>query len=166
MVDKFVPHKIPSTRYNAPWINTAMRRLSGKKHRLFKKARRSHGKHRDAMWAWYKSCKTCFNPGMKQARDCHLNNIISSAFDDTNTKPFWKFVRSKRCDNTCIAPLGDSGHLHTDSQSKANILNNQFTSVFKIEDISDIPVPSGPSYPSIPEFEINVCGVQKLLHTI
>ena len=50
--------------------------------------------------------------------------------------------------------------------SKANLLNNQFTSVFNIEDTSDIPVPSGPSYPSMPEFEINVCGVQKLLHTI
>ena len=89
---------------------------------------------------------------MKQARDYYLNNIISSAFDDTNTKPFWKFVRSKRCDNTGIAPLKDSGRLHTDSQSKANILINQFTSVFNKEDISDIPVPSGPSYPSMPEF--------------
>ena len=166
MVDKFVPHKITSTRYNAPWINTAMRRLSRKKHRLFKKARKSHGKHRDVMWARYKSCKASFNTGIKQARDYYLNNIISSAFDDNNTKPFWKFVRSKRCDNTGIAPLKDSGRLHTDSQSKANILNNQFTSVFNIEDTSDIPVPSGPSYPSMPEFEINVCGVQKLLHTI
>ena len=166
MVDKCVPHKIISTRYNAPWINTAMRRLSRKKHRIFKKARKSHGKHRDVMWARYKSCTACFNPGMKQARDYYLNNIISSAFDDTNTSPFWKFVRSKRCDNTGIAPLKDSGRLHTDSQSKANLLNNQFTSVFNIEDINDIPVPSGPSYPSMPEFEINVCGVQKLLHTI
>ena len=93
------------------------------------------------MWARYKSCKASFNTGMKQARDYYLNNIISSAFDDNNTKPFWKFVRSKRCDNTGIAPLKDSGHLHTDSQSKANILNNQFTSVFNIEDTSDIPVP-------------------------
>ena len=103
---------------------------------------------------------------MKQDRDYYLNNIISSAFDDNDTKPFWKFVRSKRRDNTGIAPLKYNGRLHTDCQSKVYTLNNQFTSVFNIDDTGDIPVPSGQSYPSMPEFGINICDVEKVPHII
>ena len=65
-----------------------------------------------------------------------------------------------------IAPLEDGGHPHTDSQSNADILNNQFTSVFNIEDPNIIPVPSGPPYPFMPDFVDNVCGMQKLLHNV
>ena len=47
------------------------------------------------MWALYKSCKSQFNTSMKQARDNFINNIISTAFEESDSKPFWKFIRSK-----------------------------------------------------------------------
>ena len=68
------------------------------------------------MWARYKSCKASLNTGMKQARGVFLNNIISIALDENDTKPFRKFVRE---DNTGIAPLKDGVRLRTVSQSKA-----------------------------------------------
>jgi len=40
---------------------------------------------------------------MKQAKEQFVNSIISSAFDDNDTKSFWKFVRAKRCNNNGIA---------------------------------------------------------------
>ena len=48
---------------------------------------------------------------------------INSAFIDNDTKPFWKFVKAKRCDNNDISPLKEGGWLFCDSQSKADILN-------------------------------------------
>ena len=166
IVDNFIPSKMSSTRYNVPWLTTSMKRLSRKKKRLYKKAKKSHGKQKDTIWARYRSCKSTFNKGMKEAKEHFISNIITDAFQDNNTKPFWKFVKSKRSDNTGIPPLKEDGRLYSDSKSKADILNRQFTSVFTREDTSNIPTPTGPPQPSMPDIEVEVRGVQKLLSNI
>ena len=109
LVDKYVPSKTLSTRYRVPWLTNVMKRLSRKKKRLYTRASRNHGKLRETLWSRYKTCKAEFNKGMKQAKEQFVNNIISSAFDDNDTKPFWKFVRAKRCDNNGIVPLKTDG---------------------------------------------------------
>ena len=38
-MDKFVPHKVTSSRYNVPWFNKTHRRLCRKKQRLYNIAR-------------------------------------------------------------------------------------------------------------------------------
>ena len=56
-------------------------------------------------------------------------------------KRFWGFIKSKRCDNTGVAPLKHqtSGITYSDNKAKANILNEQFSSVFnKNEDKDNI----------------------------
>jgi len=103
---------------------------------------------------------------MKQAKEQFVNNIISSAFDDNDTKPFWKFVRAKRCDNNGIAPLKTDGCLYSDSQSKADIRNRQFSSVFTRENTIDIPVLPGVSYPSMSDIVVEPYGVEKLLSKV
>jgi hypothetical protein len=46
-------------------------------------------------------------------------------------KRFWSFIKSKRCESTGVSPLKDSdGKTYSDSETKANILNKQFSSVF------------------------------------
>jgi len=166
LVDKYVPSKTLSTRYRVPWLTNVMKRLSRKKKRLYTRASRSHGKLRETLWSRYKTCKAEFNKGMKQAKEQFVNNIISSAFDDNDTKPFWKFVRAKRCDNNGIAPLKTDGCLYSDSQSKADILNRQFSSVFTRENTIDIPVLPGVSYPSMSDIVVEPYGVEKLLSKV
>jgi len=120
----------------------------------------------ETLWSRYKTCKAEFNKGMKQAKEQFVNNIISSAFDDNDTKPFWKFVRAKRCDNNGIAPLKTDGCLYSDSQSKADIRNRQFSSVFTRENTIDIPVLPGVSYPSMSDIVVEPYGVEKLLSKV
>ena len=86
--------------------------------------------------------------GMRHAKDKLVTNIISSAFNDNDTEPFWKFVRAKRCDSTGISPLKEGGRILSYSQFKADILIQQFTSVFTIEDTTTIPTPPGDIFPS------------------
>ena len=102
----------------------------------------------------------------KQTSDFYLNNIINTAFKENHPNPFWKFIRSKRYQSAGIAPLKDGSLLHIDSQSKADTLNSQFTSVFNIEDPNAIPVPFVPYYPSNPDFIVKVCVVQMLFHNV
>ena len=64
-------------------------------------------------------------------------------------------VLVSRQDNVGVAPLLDNGVLHTDSLSKACILNKQFVSVFTREEVTDIPKLHGPNYPDITDLGIS-----------
>jgi len=69
-------------------------------------------------------------------------------------------------DNNGIAPLKTNGCLYSDSQSKADILNWQFSSVFTRENTTDITVLPGASYPSMSDIVIDPHGVEKLLTNV
>jgi len=60
----------------------------------------------------------------------------------------------------------DNGVLHTDSLSKACILNKQFISVFTHEDDGDIPRLQGLRYPNIADLHIFTERVEKLLRNL
>ena len=63
-----------------------------------------------------------------------------------------------------VAPLKKGGNLLSDPDDKAEILNDQFRSVFTPR-VSEESVPKlgGTPYPSIRPMTINVAGVEKLL---
>ena len=75
----------------------------------------------------------------------------------------WKYVRAQRQDNVGVAPLLNNGVLHTDSLSKACILNKQFVSVFTREEVTDIPKLHGPNYPDITDLGISTEGLRNSL---
>ena len=57
---------------------------------------------------------------------------------------------------------GHSLQHSTDSNCKAEILNNQFWSVFNSEETTNVPKLLGPPNNEMPKFEITVPGVTKL----
>ena len=78
----------------------------------------------------------------------------------------WRYIKSKRQDGNGVSPLKENGQLHSDSRRKAEILNNQFCSVFTSEDTTNIPKLPGPRNTEMPKFKITVHGVTKLLEGI
>ena len=101
-----------------------LRRLIKKKRRLYRQARKT------GYWAkyWYtqKECKRL----LRQAEWNFVNNTIQEGLAQNNSKPFWRYIKSKRQDNIGTAPLKFNGTLRSDSKSKADILLKQFQSVF------------------------------------
>ena len=85
-----------------------------------------------------KKLKSNMQEGCRKAYNFFINNKICDEMS-TSPKNFWSFIKSKRCDNSSMAPLMKNGILHSDSESKANILNDQFTSVFTNEDTATLP---------------------------
>ena len=146
IMDSCIPTKMTTTRHNVPWINRTMIHLTA--------------------WSRYKSCKKQVTQQMRKARSDYVNNIIESAFQEADTKPFWKFIYSKRGKKIGDAPLKSQGKLFADGRCKAEILNNQFKFVFIKEKSSDIPTPYGPNFPPIGNIQENINGVQKLLSNI
>ena len=48
-------------------------------------------------------------------------------------KRFWSIIRSLRKNSSCVSPLLSEGEIHSSAEILAEILNQQFTSVFTQE---------------------------------
>ena len=95
----------------------------------------------------------------------HVNDLVSD--DQTgNPKKLYSFIKSKTCDASGVAPLQSNGINHSDSIKKANILNDQFTSVFTVEDTTTIPEMNPANHSSLQPITVNRKGVIKLLNDI
>lgn len=83
-----------------------------------------------------------------------------------NSKPFWKYVKSRKQDNIGVAPLKKQGQLANDSKEKAQILLDQFASVFTKGTSTTLPEIKTKVRISIQEITITTRGVEKLLQNI
>ena len=104
---------------------------------------------------------------MKCRKACaaNVNDLVSD--DQTgNTKKLHSFIKSKKCDARGVAPLQSNVINHSDSITKSNILNDQFTSVFTVEDTKTIPQMNPANHPSVQPITGNRKGVLKLLNDI
>ena len=73
------------------------------------------------------------------------------------------YIKNTRKDNTGVSPLRKDGILIDDTKQKAEILNEQYHSVFTVDDIGEkIPTLSD-NYPNMPHINIKTEGVEKLL---
>ena len=68
-----------------------------------------------------KECKKAF----RQAEWTYINDVIQKGLDSNNTKPFWRYVKSKKQDSIGVSPLRSRGQLQSDGKSKAEVLVNQ-----------------------------------------
>jgi len=160
--DSNVPSVIRSGKHRLPWFGQRLRRLLRRKRRLYRQAKKT------GIWNNYRhiqrECKRTF----RRAEWDFLNNVISDGLQRNDTKPFWKYVKSKKQDNVGVAPLKVGGTLCSDAKGKANILLQQFKSVFTLNSppTSTTPNPTDTQRPDIDRLHIGKPGVEKLLQNI
>ena len=99
----------------------------------------------------------------RKARAQYLNKISE---DKDNKKLFWNYVKSKRKDNISCQQLKDKyGKPQSDPSTKANILNDQFSSVWSTPTNVDHKFRDHGA-PDIDELNISIKGVHKLLSNL
>jgi hypothetical protein len=87
--------------------------------------------------------------------------------DNTNNpKRFWSFIKSKRAESTGVVPLRKEEILCSNSNAKANISNDHFTSVFSYQLPGEVPTKGVSPHSAIPDINITAPGVLKLLRNI
>ena len=84
---------------------------------------------------------------IKKAHWDVVSSTLEEMLEKNNLIPFWHNIKFKKQDNVGVAPI--KSKLHSTSQEKANLINNQFQNVFTQENISDIPTPDGPHYQTL-----------------
>ena len=133
-----------------------------KKTKLFKQAKASGD------WTTYKEHQKVCKKEFQAAENNFVNNTINKGLEENNSKPFWRYVKSKKSDNIGVSPLKDKGKLVNESKNKAEILLNQFKSVFtkNDSDSKDLPQVGKRVTESASEIKVDQSGVEKLLAKI
>ncbi|CAG2211775.1 unnamed protein product [Mytilus edulis] len=122
-INQHVPTRNTLTKHSHPWMNSELRRLSNKKQRAYTLAK-SSGKTRDKKK--YKFLKAQLQKEARQAHSNYMEDIVSNDLEK-NPKRFWSYVKSRKQDASQIVTLkSKDGFLHSDTDTKASILNQQF----------------------------------------
>ena len=153
-----VPTKTTSPSNKQPWITKLTKRLCRKKLRWFKKTKTSNSAR---VLNKYKQIKKDCERACRQAKLRYLERLSEPG----NEKLFYGYVKSKKRDNVSNNFLKDKhGIVHDTPSIKAKLFNEQFTSVFSkpIDKHFDFPV----DFPKMPDININVNGVLKLLKSV
>ena len=78
-------------------------------------------------------------------------------------KKFWGYIKSVKKDTSGVFPIKKDGVLVSGSNGKADILNQQYTSVFTREDINSTPDLGISPYHTLPALVIQQAVLVKLL---
>jgi hypothetical protein len=162
-LEKHVPSSVSRSNKNSPWITKKTRRAIRRKHRLYKKAKKSNTPQ---SWAKYKEAKRQNQTSIRKAHIDYVNNVLTLSLENHNSKPLWQYLKSQKEDNVGVAPIKANGKLYADPKDKAELINNQFQSVFTKAESTTNAIPDGDPYPDIKELNITTDGILKLLKDI
>ena len=154
-----IPTRTISGKNHKPWLTSDIRRLSSKKHRLYKRAKRSGKPEHNQK---FQEVKNLCSKKVKKTRVKYINRRVLGGLEDGNSKPFWSYIKSLRQEGIGIPSLRVGSTLYSAASDKARILISEFQSVFTREDTSFIPW-LGPSKTRIGKVTAQEAGVRKLL---
>ena len=92
-----------------------------------------------------------------------LSPSYPSEGEPHSRKRFWALIKIRKCDNSGVFPFKKDGISHSDSQVKADIINEQFSSVFTIEDTTSVLDMDPSPHPDMADITIHEPGVRKIL---
>ena len=131
-VEKHVPSRICKGKKSLPWITQSIRSMIRKRNKVHKRAQETGSDRLKKKW---KQLRSDIKSEITSSHNKYVENMIGNIKE--NSKPFWKYISSKKKDTQSIPPLNTKQGTTADSDvNKAEALNDQFTGVFtkKIDD--------------------------------
>jgi hypothetical protein len=159
-MDANIPNKEIRSKSNIPWIRKKHKKMIKHKQRLYNQAKKTKN------WKNYRQFQKECKRELRKAEWQYVNSNIMEGLNNNNTKPFWKYVKSKRQDANGIAPLKKGTTLVNDSKGKAEILLDQFKSVFTKPSKGELPDTRIKPTQSIEKITIDQNGLTKLLKQV
>ena len=191
-IQKYVPHRAASKRDRHPYISRETKRLMQKEKRMYARSKRCAKRHpktaqlkdiqrqiqRRLRTEYWKYVEDIMSPSSKepppQPKPPDKSEDRAGVQEADNKKKLYQYIKHCKQDSIGVAPIRDpsTGKLETEPQKKAQLLNNQFFSVFSA--MSPVSLARtcarllgfGNSIPPMPDFDISENGVLKLLGTL
>jgi len=128
--------------------------------RLYRQARKTK------KWSNYRSYQKECKRHLRKAEYEYINQNIFEGLKNNNTKPFWKYIKLKRQDAGGILPLKKGANLISDSKGKAELLLDQFKSVFTKTTDNTLPKTRIQTKTDITPIKIEQKGLEKQLRQV
>ena len=162
IMDTCIPHKMTSSRYNLPWFDRSLRRQTRAKQRLYNKAKKSRN---PAHWSEYRAARKRTQKNLKSAREVYISDFLGDAIEE-NPKRFWSYIKQLKNDDPGVADFKIDNRIISDGKAKSELLSEQFSRVFTVEDLTDIPVAGRDPKPGISSLTVTIPGVMKQLQSL
>ena len=134
-MENHIPTKMICLNTNIPWFNQTHKRAVRHKHRAYDKAKSTNA---PGDWEVHRKLRRSLDSSLRKCRSEHIKAIGDNLMT-SNSKPFWKFIKSLRHSSTGVLSLNTMNGTATSTIDKADALSNQFQSVFTKEDCSNLP---------------------------
>ena len=138
-MDRYIPLTARRKPGEPPWLTRAVKRITNKKRRLWKRFSKNRSEENFARFKEVE--KEC-----KKLEKNSKRNFEKKIADSGNKRPFNAYVKSKTKSRSSVGPLKVDDKLITDNRGMAEALNEFFTGVFTRE--APGPVPTCPRLPS------------------
>ena len=154
-MDKHIPSKTVTNRSSSPWLTHKIKSAHKRKQRAYNRYRKTRDPADEAK---FKDLRKEISRETRKTRRRYVRRTC-----EASSNGFWGFIKSLKQDSFGICTLKDQGELISDNTKKAEVLNDQFRKVFTREDTTTLPRVDGDPYPAMPEIQVTVPGVEKLL---
>ena len=128
-----VPHKQTKSKPSHPWVDHETKKLIQRRNRIHKRWKKCGD---EDLKQEFKLLKRQVQKSLRRLYWRHAEYLISD--DVTNPtsskKKFWCFIKARITEGMGVSPLKHTGKLITDPKEQAQLLNNQFCSVFSPRD--------------------------------
>ena len=121
----------------------------------------------------FKLLKHTIQKKLRESYNEYIESIITDQQKSPETKRpnkrLFTFIKQQKSDSKEINSLKSNGINYSDPVDKANILNNQFQSVFtklvplKLCHLLNLILPRKLNFPIMPDITVTICGVAKQL---
>ena len=129
-VKKFIPHKTARPKTCQPWVTPSIRKLINRRDRTYRKMKKTGS---EDLREEVKNLRRTIQRQLRRSYWNYLNTVFTG--EDTpdqagKNKRFWSYIKHQKSSNTGVALLKKDGHLTSDPKAQAELLNEQFQSVF------------------------------------
>ena len=185
--EECIPSKIIRGKSSLPWITQEIKGLIRKRDSFYTKFKKSGDQDTKTK---FQTLRQQIKKKIKDSYQGYLENLLGLNDSDNtcDSKKIFSFLKNSRRDQQGIPPLKHNNILHSDTKTKADIFNQQFNSVFtpkeplslsrlakmRVQDLSNagglpsdtIPDRQQDSETNMPEIDISLNGLLKLLHNL
>lgn len=159
LTHRFVPARVISYNPKAPWYNAHIRRLSNRKKRLYRLAKKSQSQHR---WTLYRAAAEAYVSAVQTAKKDFLKNTLPSMLLN-NTKKFWNVLNPP--ENNRIVLTSPKGEPIGDKEC-STVLNSVFSDSFTKPSCSQLPEFPRNTYVPMYPIIIDTGGISKIINSI
>jgi hypothetical protein len=173
LIEENIPMKKTSKIQKLPYITKEIERLINRRNRKYKQLKRKQRNLEMSTHSYLqleeeiRSLKKEIQQKLRRSHWDYIDKIIDPEQDDNNNfssmKRFWHYIKTQRKDNHGVSRLKANGKTATSATDKANMLNDQFQSVFSARQ----EVPTGllqeANHPTANDITITTHGIYKML---